>query len=156
MFCAGFCRKGAQKEVIPESVKIDTNKIPPKGILTLEEDISASSLNLETEIIKFRGPIKIKARLFKIANTVSVSLSLNALMSTQCSRCLNDFEVDLKKSFKLNYPVNKLNPIIDLNEDIRQEIILDYPLKPLCKSDCKGLCHRCGKNLNEGPCICKQ
>lgn len=135
-------------------MKIDTNKIPPEG-LTLEEDISASSLNLETEIIKFRGPIKIRARLSKITNTVSVSLVLTSSMYIQCSRCLNDFEVDFKKNLNLYYPVNKLDLLIDLDEDIRQEIILDYPLKPLCKSGCKGLCLKCGKNLNEGACGCK-
>jgi uncharacterized protein len=134
-------------------VKIEINKIPPGGF-TLAEDISASSLGLETDIIKFRGPIRIKADVSKITNTVSVALTLNALMLMQCGRCLNDFSLDLKKDLKLNYPVDKSELIIDLDEDIRQEIILDYPLKPLCSQNCKGLCPKCGKNLNEGGCSC--
>lgn len=135
-------------------MKIDIKKIPPKGILTLEEDIGLSSLDLETEMIRFQGPIKIRADIYKITNTVSVVLSLTACLLTKCSRCLNDFRVDFKKSLKLNYPVNKSELAIDLNDDIRQELILDFPLKPLCKIDCQGLCPKCGKNLNEGGCSC--
>ena len=134
-------------------MKIDANKIPPEGS-ALEEEIDALALGLETEIIKFQGPIKIKADISKITNTVSVSLVLSACLRAQCSRCLNDFTFDLKKDLKLNYPVNNLNPIIELEEDVRQDIILDYPIKPLCKDNCKGLCPKCGKNLNEGGCSC--
>jgi len=134
-------------------VKIDANKIPPEG-LALEEDIDALALELETDIIKFQGPIKIKADISKVTNAVSVSLVLCACLRTQCSRCLSDLTLDLKKDLKLNYPVNKLNPIIELDEDIREDIILDYPIKPLCKDNCRGLCPKCGKNLNEGGCSC--
>jgi len=42
----------------------------------------------------------------------------------------------------------------DLGEVIRELIVLDEPMKHLCSEDCKGLCQRCGKNLNEGPCGC--
>ncbi len=42
----------------------------------------------------------------------------------------------------------------DLAEVIREEIVLDEPMKHLCREDCKGLCQRCGKDLNEGPCGC--
>ncbi|MBS6941064.1 MAG: DUF177 domain-containing protein, partial [Slackia piriformis] len=33
-------------------------------------------------------------------------------------------------------------------------ILVDVPLVPLCADDCKGICPRCGKNLNEGACAC--
>lgn len=135
-------------------MRIDINKIPPQGQLTLEEDITASKLELETDIVKFQRPIKIKADVSKITDTVTVDLSLNAPICLICSRCLKEFEIDLKKNLRLNYPVSKLEPTIDLDQGIREEIILDYPIKPLCSPDCKGLCPRCGKNLNEGDCKC--
>lgn len=43
---------------------------------------------------------------------------------------------------------------IDLGEVVREQITLARPMKHLCKEGCKGLCQRCGKNLNEGPCGC--
>lgn len=134
-------------------MKIDINQIPPEG-LTLTEEIAPEDLDLETEIIKCRTPIKIKTDISKITNAVSVHLVLNAKLQTNCSRCLDEFEIDLKKKINLNYAADKYELIIDLDPEIRQEVILDYPLKPLCKPDCKGLCPKCGKNLNEGKCSC--
>ena len=134
-------------------MKIDTNQISTEG-LTLIEEIAPLDLGLETDTVKFSVPIKLTANVFKVSNVVIVDLTWDALMHTNCSRCLNEFEMDLKKNITLNYPVNKSEPVIELNTDIRDEIILDYPIRPLCSPDCKGLCPRCGKNLNEGGCSC--
>lgn len=134
-------------------MKIDVNKIPPEGMV-LEEEFSPDAQDLETDIIRFRGPVKVKAQVSRITNAVTVHVTMTAPIKTSCSRCLNDFEIDFKKNIELNYPVNKLEPVIDFGPDIREEIILDYPLKPLCKPNCKGFCPKCGKNLNEGGCNC--
>jgi uncharacterized protein len=45
--------------------------------------------------------------------------------------------------------------VIDLESIIREQIILTLPLKPLCSEDCRGLCTRCGVNLNQERCACK-
>ena len=37
-----------------------------------------------------------------------------------------------------------------------EDVVLNLPSKVLCKDDCKGLCPQCGKNLNDGPCDCKE
>ena len=44
--------------------------------------------------------------------------------------------------------------VIDISEDVRDYAILAIPMKKLCSEDCKGLCSRCGKNLNEEQCSC--
>ena len=134
-------------------MKIDVNKIPPEGF-TLVEEVAPRALDLETEIIKFRSALKIKVEVSRITNAVTVHVALSALLYSTCSRCINDLEIDFKKNIQMNYSVSKLEPVIDLDPDIREEIILDYPIKPLCKPDCKGLCPKCGKNLNEGGCTC--
>ena len=43
---------------------------------------------------------------------------------------------------------------IILDDDVRDYVLLGIPMKKLCKDDCKGLCIKCGKNLNEGDCGC--
>jgi len=135
-------------------MKIDINRIPTGG-LTLEEEIPPAALDLETEIVKFRSPVRIRADISKITNALTMRLVLNARICMNCARCLNEFEIVFKKDLQLNYPINKTEMVIDLDPDIRQEIILDYPIKPLCNPDCKGLCPKCGINLNEGDCNCK-
>ncbi len=134
-------------------MKIDINRIPSEG-LALEENIPVSELDLETEGIKFLGPVKTEAQVSKITNAVTVDLSLSAVMRADCGRCLGEFDIGLNKNLKLNYQADKSQPIIDLNPDIREEIIVGYPMKPLCSLACKGLCPKCGKNLNEGGCCC--
>jgi uncharacterized protein len=134
-------------------VKININQISAER-LTQEEEIAASKLDLETEIIKFRGPLKVKAEFSKITNTVTVDLTLQAPIYATCGRCLNDFEINLHKKLKLNYPVSACEKSIDLDPAIREEVILEYPIKPLCKDDCQGLCPKCGEDLNKGECSC--
>lgn len=134
-------------------MKIDTNKIPLEG-LTLIEELNPKALDLETDIIKFPRPLKVKAGITRITNAVMVDLLVDGFMHANCSRCLEEFDMEFKKNFALNFQVNKLEPVIDLDPQIREEIILDYPIKPLCKPGCKGLCAKCGKNLNEGGCTC--
>lgn len=43
---------------------------------------------------------------------------------------------------------------LELAPMLREQLILASPMHPLCSDDCLGLCARCGKNLNEGPCRC--
>ena len=45
---------------------------------------------------------------------------------------------------------------LDVDRLVYLEVLICWPLKVLCKEDCKGICSRCGKNLNEGPCGCKE
>jgi uncharacterized protein len=135
-------------------VKININQILPEG-LTLEEDTASATLDLDTDIIRFLGPVNIKANITKVTDVVIVNLTLKVLMSVSCSRCLNEFSIDLNKSLKLNYPVDSSVQTIDLGSDIREEIILDYPVRFLCSPNCKGLCPKCGQNLNQSRCSCE-
>jgi len=134
-------------------VKLDTRRISFEGI-TCNEEIDPQTLDIQTEVIKFRRPINVTAQVSKVTNAVSVSLALNTAMQAICSRCLGEFEIELKKNLKLNFTVNQTSPVIDLDPEIREEMMLDYPIKPLCSPNCKGLCQKCGKNLNEGGCSC--
>jgi uncharacterized protein len=134
-------------------VQINVNRIPSEG-LTLEEEINPAVLELELALVKFRGPLKAKAEVSLITNTVTIDLALKATLVLCCSRCLEEFCLDFAKKLALNYIVDKSSPIIDLDEVIREEIILDCAIRPLCKPDCKGLCPKCGKNLNQGGCSC--
>ncbi|KPK98644.1 MAG: hypothetical protein AMJ95_03230 [Omnitrophica WOR_2 bacterium SM23_72] len=134
-------------------MKIDVRQVPQEG-LVLTEAFEARTLDLETETIRFSGPLTTTAAVSKVAQALSVHLALSATLRCVCSRCLNEFETKLDKKFDLHYPVKDSEPVIDLNPDIREEIIIEYPIKSLCRDECQGLCPKCGKNLNEGKCGC--
>ena len=132
---------------------IDVNRIPQEGLF-LRETIDPASFDLDTALLKFHQPIQVEARVTRITNSVSVDLILSTAICATCSRCLTEFTVDFKKKPRLNFIAEKTNPKIDLSPAIAEEIILDFPLKPLCKADCQGLCAKCGKDLNQGKCNC--
>ena len=134
-------------------MKIDVNQIPVEGLL-LEEYLSPKDLELEAGDVNFPSPVRVRAQVSRITNAVSVKLEVQARLRFSCSRCLQGSEIVFDKKFGLNCPVLKSDRFIDLNPEIREEMIVDYPIKPLCREDCKGLCPKCGKNLNEGGCTC--
>jgi uncharacterized protein len=107
---------------------------------------------------------------------VLVTADLRGVEREQCSRCLRDIEVPLEISFAEEFFASTeprtgaaLPPpedaeafridgeqMLSLDEAVRQYWTATAPIQPLCRPDCLGLCPRCGKDLNEGPCGCKQ
>lgn len=133
-------------------MKIYIDKIPEGG-LELSEKIQPEALLVNTEAINFIKPIEVKADVSKVGSEVFVDISLEASVEYTCGKCLSKFEDIFRKKFSI---VREVKPaeILELDDEIRQEIILDYPMKIICKSDCKGLCSNCGQNLNTGKCDC--
>ncbi len=134
-------------------MRIDVRQIPESG-LTLTEEFNSRDLDLDTDFIKFAAPLRAKAVISKIYGAVKVVLTLSSQISISCGRCLKEKKEDFNRKIELNYAVDSSVSSIELNPDIREEIIIDYPINPLCKVDCKGLCLKCGANLNEGGCNC--
>jgi len=132
-------------------MKVEINKIPAEG-LELEEELDPQDLELDTDQIKFKAPLKVYAKATKVTNSIRVEISLEGRMYLICGRCLGEFQRQLSQNLALNFIVDKDELFIDLDPEIRQEIILNYPWKVLCKPDCKGLCPRCGADLNKGQC----
>ncbi|MFH1406770.1 MAG: DUF177 domain-containing protein [Candidatus Omnitrophota bacterium] len=131
-------------------MKFNINEIPQDG-LELTEDFDAKAWDIETQTVKLKAPVHAEAWVTRSKDTAYVSVNVQGLMIEECVRCLNSFEAPLSLKLDFVYPVGERDEIL-LDEDIRQELMLNYPLKPLCKEACKGLCPVCGKNLNETKC----
>lgn len=88
-------------------------------------------------------------------------------IETECARCAelvrNTVEIELEESFSpvANIPPDEqvspidLNGYINLNPILRDLVIVSTPMQILCRPDCKGLCPRCGTDLNQGQCDCE-
>ena len=107
-----------------------------------------------------------------VRNTAGV-LVMKGLITTcihgTCDRCATDFRRDMEipiDAVLVTELANEENedewvfPIeaekADLEDIVRTVFVLNMDSKLLCKDDCAGLCCRCGKNLNEGPCACQK
>jgi uncharacterized protein len=135
-------------------IKILVDQIRPKG-LHLEETLIPEDLGVISEIVTFQGGILAKADAQRIDDVVRVAVHVDGDIRWVCSRCLKEFPGVLNKDFILDYPVERRVRTIVLDEDIRDNIMLDYPMAPLCADDCRGLCPHCGGNRNDGKCRCK-
>ena len=107
-----------------------------------------------------------------VRNTADV-LMMKGTITTRlhgvCDRCAADFTQDVELPIDVVLVEEFSNedsedegvfPLeadhADLEEIVRTVFVLNMDSKLLCKPDCKGLCCRCGKNLNSGPCTCQK
>lgn len=104
-------------------------------------------------------PVKVQGEAFISGeNSAEVEGEITFTLSGECTRCLSSaektFTVTFSESFggEADYPV--INGKIDLSKMVDDIIITNTPVAFLCKDDCKGLCPKCGKNLNDGACEC--
>lgn len=126
------------------------------------------------EITREGFPIRGEAKLVRTNRSILVTGQFRTVAMCTCSRCLEEFEYPLEFQMEEEYfpagaipdgPAGSVangmdgftigsDYILDLNEAVRQNILLSLPSKPLCQVECAGLCQRCGYNLNYGPCNC--
>ena len=83
----------------------------------------------------------------------------------QCDRCLTevvrDFDIRYIGSYYLDGTeasegyIPYFNDMVDISKGVSAEVLLRLPSRILCKQDCKGICQKCGIDLNEGKCDCE-
>jgi len=134
-------------------MKIEISKI--KDTAGLEENISAKKWDLDSSDVTFVDNINVKCEFERIGEEVIVDTKVISNREITCSRCLNKVLKTIKQDFKKSYNVKDSGEFLDMDNDIREEILLNYPMKVLCKPDCKGICYGCGINLNLESCQCR-
>ena len=149
-------------------MKIDIQKLR-NGSHRFEFDTTGEELELVHDKISF-GKIHVSSVIDKNDQNILVTNRVSAEVKGQCDNCLADFERELKDSFMLFYTTDPRTADeegsvrivssgardIDLTEGIRDNLLLDLPMRFLCDENCKGLCPGCGVNLNEDVCTCNK
>ena len=134
-------------------MKVEINAISDKG-LQISEEITASDWQMDSDNIKFVNNIGLNCEFKKIHKEILVNAYVVTHREIICFRCLESADKVVKQNFVKSYNLDKLKGALDIDEDIREEIILSFPMKVLCKDDCKGICSKCGVNLNTDKCKC--
>ena len=114
-------------------------------------------------------PVEASGTVRNTAGVLVMSGSLHTTIHGVCDRCAADFDsyvefpLDVVLVTELTNEENEDEWVFplegdsaDLEDIVRTVFVLNLDSKLLCKEDCKGLCCRCGKNLNEGPCNCQK
>jgi len=135
---------------------INLNEINPGGTRLTGAD-QASIIDIDSADIEFIEPITYDLD----ASIVSGSLLVRGLLRTvglfSCVRCLKKYKKEIEvASFFARKEFSNRGGTIDLTEEVREDIILALPVKPLCHQDCSGICPQCGQNLNKKKCDCSR
>ena len=163
-------------------MKIFVDKIPDEGLsLDFEEGTELFPVLKEiekTDECKISDPVRTHLKVRKITGMIEVKGRVEMSARFSCRRCLTEFELPLKRRFQLFY-TDKLPEVeetdtedgveltaedmglilykvkeIYLREAIQEQLVMAFPAWPLCREDCKGLCLKCGADLNQGDCGC--
>ena len=120
--------------------------------------------------VGFPSPMKVWGEITNTAGYMRLSLDASVDYQAECARCLapvsGEFTLSLEKTVAprdvlLDLDEDKLDDyaiiedgFLDIDEQLLEQLEMEFPLRFFCKEDCRGLCQRCGKNLNEGECDC--
>ncbi len=128
-------------------------------------DLSQEEVGFE---FPFRQPVRLEGEIAHAAGAVTLSATIFAHVTTSCARCGKPVEYDKEVPVDFLLVRELENDQDDLRDDIYliesdsvelddiliPELIMDMEMSVVCDEDCKGLCAKCGKDLNEGPCGC--
>ncbi|MGA8297352.1 MAG: YceD family protein [Acidimicrobiales bacterium] len=132
----------------------------PGSRLPVEATLPADGYFVSGSRVEDRTPVKVDLALDSAHEGIVVSGTVRAQWVGECRRCLEEARGDLVVEVRelcvegavddTTYPIR--NDEIDLGEIVHDACILDLPLAPLCREDCRGLCPECGANWNLETC----
>ena len=121
------------------------------------------NIDLKGEDFEISKPLTFKGEIKCSNDILTVIGNIKGSVKMQCSRCLKIFshniDLDICEEFTNNSDkeddsITFFEDDLYLSEVIVNNVISTLPIKKLCKKDCKGLCHKCGADLNLGTCTC--
>ncbi|MCI2056875.1 MAG: DUF177 domain-containing protein [Oscillibacter sp.] len=113
-------------------------------------------------------PVDVEGIVQNKAGVLVLSFSARTTLNCVCDRCTKSFRKEKEIPFHCYLATEKQNEendeivlledgeFVDLEDLARTAFVLGMDTKILCSEDCKGLCPRCGADLNLGPCSCKK
>ena len=159
------------------------NELPPDGKIydISDPDVWLRHLQEFHMDCGIREPLNVRAHVIPAQDGFLIRGRLRGQVVMPCSRCAGDAPVRIDDTFEEFEPLpEERNGIaaddtgetsnfdacaavrlhnntymLDLAAICWEEFMLALPVSPLCKPDCKGLCAKCGANLNEGDCGCR-
>ena len=110
-----------------------------------------------SDAVKFVGKVEIVGEIVNDDSNLKISGKIYCRRKFNCDRCLTEAEENQVCEFEEEISQAEISDgILDITELVRDTLIAAQPIKNLCKADCKGLCPKCGQNLNEKECNCQK
>lgn len=131
-------------------------------------------LNFLDDRVVINQPVSLDGRVEIKGTQLSVSGRVETAVTVECDRCLKALQLPVSARFSLQYMTGSEyetthaaeltaeemglsvfdGEAIDLDEIVKEQILLAVPDRALCAVECKGMCSQCGADLNSGTCTC--
>lgn len=161
-------------------MKINLSDIVVRTDLTVRIDVDEPRLpECDWEFVQ---PVRGELRLTNSGGLMSLAGDFETTLEHPCRRCLASVRLEAPFTVEEHFLLERMEdptvspeggeeldevlptviqieggvPVLDVTELLRQSIILQTPAAWLCQPDCRGLCPRCGANLNEAECECAE
>jgi uncharacterized protein len=168
----------ASQQGNPAALVVNIASIPDTG-LAFQAEVMAIHLQLPpTTEVELPTPIQVRGWLTKVTEQVYFQGTLQGTLAAQCSRCVDTIYSNFTAQMRVVYlpPSTRLQiegeegvdaedeldlymhdgVLLDLRPPVHDNVLLAFPVQPLCRPDCAGLCQVCGGNRNEVPCTCQE
>ncbi len=133
-----------------------------------------NELDLADERIRLAGPISVSGRVKRSGVEVLIDGKIDTVVEVDCDRCLKVIQLPLNVQFSLEYLSKRdyeageaaeiaedemgiavfEGDSIEVDEIVREQILLFVPARVICFESCKGICSTCGADLNVDDCGC--
>lgn len=145
----------------------EKKKLDIDYMLTVDAESMCGAVNLSG--VRFPTPARVVGQITDNAGYMRLTLEATLPYVTMCARCARDVEGEFAISYARTVVPEGMvedaeekeedfvvveNGMLDIDEQLADFLLMDFPTRILCKEDCKGLCQKCGKDLNEGECDC--
>ncbi|MGI6678766.1 MAG: YceD family protein [Dehalobacterium sp.] len=150
-------------------MKVNVGKI--KSILGKRESLefkeSLSQLMIEDgDTIKLTAPLEFSGLAENLGDRILIEGNIHTVVGLLCSRCMKPTTISIHAPFREIFANHKIEDDeedeiflfegdeFDITPHVARAIILELPMKVLCKEDCQGFCSECGIDLNLKKCQC--
>lgn len=157
----------------PLIIELPQEMFSPAEYMHIDEAVLLDPISTGPDTIEFPEPLNCSIDITNTGDAFLVGGSVHGIAKTPCARCLEDSIFDIDGEIEGYFLISKEadapedlegdefeylidDKKIDMIPLIESAVLLDLPRVPLCDDDCKGLCPRCGANLNQGSCDCEK
>jgi len=155
---------------------IDVRKIMSgeldKLAITHSFSLTDDSFPFDTSVdgVVFSKPANITGEIVNMGGYVSLDVTVKVDYDAECARCLKPLSRSFETSFSRTLIskgelvntseddaddyIEVVDGMLDIETAAAEQLMMEFPMKELCFDDCKGLCPKCGRDLNEGDCGC--
>ena len=143
----------------------------PQGECDTVLDLEGPELGITDDELPLEGPLSIALAVHRLEERLTIRGTVTGRVREACARCGREIHRPLNVEFMLlaeerpegaapdagpdDDIVYHDGQMLDLSDHVRQVVMVDAPMAPLCREDCQGLCPGCGADLADGACRCE-